>query len=152
MAFYVVAREGVTPVAGDVLLALTGDAVSEVGRINEVSVGGESGASNVNRMAVRRSTTNGVGPTTQTPAKMSPSSPAAYLSGATTFTTTQPSTAAAPAIWTYSLNTFGGVVRWVAAPGQELWVVGSAAGNSEVSLESSSGIGVISCQLVFEEL
>lgn len=147
---YAAAREGATPVAGDVLLALT-TAVDELARVSEVSVGGEATASAVNRMAVRRSTTNGVTPTAQTPSKMSPTSPASYTSGATTFTT-QPVTAAAPAIWTYALNVFGGVVRWVAAPGQELIIEGATVGSSEISLESSSGTGLLSCQIVHEDM
>lgn len=150
MAQYVIAREGVIPVAGAVLLALTSQA-NEICRVNEVSVGGEATSSTVNRMAVRRSTTVGSTATTQTPARMSPSAQATIIQGATTFTT-EPTTAAAPAIWTYALNVFGGVVRWVAAPGQELWIEGATAGNSEISLESSAGTGTISCQVVFEEI
>lgn len=150
MAAYVVAREGVTPTAGNMLLSLT-TGLEEIARVNEVHVGGEATSSTVNRMAVRRSTTNLVTPTAQTPAKMSPTSPAAYTSGATT-AGTEPVTAAAPAIWTYALNVFGGIIRWVAAPGQELYVMGATAGSNEVSLESSSGTGALSCQMVFEEL
>src|SRR5262245_110612 len=150
MALYTIAREGVTPVAGDVLLALTTGA-DEFCKVVEVAVGGEATVSTINRMTVRRSTTNGLSPVAQTPAKMSPTSPISYTDGATSFGT-QPVTAAAPAIWTYALNVFGGLVRWVAAPGQELIVEGSVAGNSQVSLESSVGTGIVSCQLVFEDV
>ena len=150
MAFYVIAREGVTPVAGAMLLSLT-TGLQEIARVNEIFIGGESTSSTVNRMAVRRSTTNLITPTAQTAAKMSSTSPAAYTDAATT-ATTEPVTAAAPAVWTNSENTFGGVVRWVAAPQQELLVQGATAGNNELSLESSSGTGVISCQIVFEEI
>lgn len=150
MAFYVIAREGVTPVAGAMLLSLT-TGLQEIARINEVSIGGEATSSTVNRMAVRRSTTNLITPTAQTPAKMSSTSPAAYTDAATT-AATEPVTAAAPAIWTYALNVFGAVVRWVAAPGQELLIQGATAGNNEASLESSSGTGLHSCQMVFEEI
>ena len=150
MAFYIIAREGVTPVAGDMLLSLT-TGLQEIARTNEVSIGGEATTSTVNRMAIRRSTSNLTSPTAQTPAKVSSTSPAAYTDAATT-ATGQPTTAAAPAIWTYALNVFGGVVRWVAAPGQELLVQGATAGNNEYSLESSSGTGAISCQMIFEEI
>ena len=150
MALYVVAREGATPTAAAMMLGLT-TGLEEIARVNEVSIGGEATSSTVNRMAVRRSTTNLTTPTAQTPAKMSPTSPAAYTSGSTT-ASGEPTTAAAPAIWTYSLNVFGGVVRWVAAPGQELLIMGATAGSNEITLESSSGTGVISCQMVFEEI
>lgn len=150
MALYATAREGVTPVAADVLQALT-TGLEEIGRIGLITVQGESAASNINRMAVRRSTTNGTSPTAQTPSKLSPTSPAAYIAGATTFSG-QPTTAAAPAIWTRAFNTFGGVIQWTAAPGQELWIMGATAGSNEVSLESSSGTGVISTEIVHEEI
>lgn len=150
MANYAVAREGATPVAGNVLLCLTSQA-DEVGKVNEVSVGGEATSSTVNRMTVRRSTTVGSTATTQTPSRMTPTSQATIIRGATTFTT-EPTTAAAPAIWSYALNVFGGVVRWVAAPGQELLIVGATAASSEISLESSSGTGLITTQIIFEEI
>lgn len=150
MPSYMTAREGVTPVAGDVLLALT-TGLEELSRITEVSVEGEATATAVNRMAVRRSTTNGVTPTAQTPSKGTPMSQAAYTSGATTFGT-QPTTAAAPALWSYALNVHGGIVRWVASPYQELYLIGATAGNNEASLESSAGTGVVTCQIVHEEL
>jgi hypothetical protein len=147
---YVTAREGVTPVAGDELLALTA-ATDKMARVREVAVMGEATASGVNRMAVRRSTTNAITPTAQTPAKISPTSPAAAITAATTHTT-QPVTAAAPALWTYALNAFGGIVRWVAAPEDEMWIEGGTAGNNEVSLESSSGTNLVSCQMIHEEM
>jgi hypothetical protein len=150
MAQYIVAREGVTPVAGDVLLALTTGA-DELSLITEVAITGEATSSTVNRMAIRRSSTNGTTPTAQTPAKASPTSPAAYTSAATTFSA-QPTTAAAPAVWTYALNVFGGIARWVAAPRQEIVIEGATAGSSEVSLESSNGTGQLSAQIMFEEV
>lgn len=150
MAMYVIAREGATPVAGNMLLSLT-TGLQEIAQATEVSIGGEATASTVNRMAIRRSSTNLTTPTAQTPAKMSTTSPAAYTDAATT-ATGEPTTVAAPAIWTYALNVFGGVIRWAAAPGQALLAQGATAGNNEYTLESSSGAGVISCQIVFEEI
>lgn len=149
MSHYAVAREGATPVANETLLALT-TAANEQGMIDEIFIGGEATSSTVNRMVLRRSTTNGTSATTQTPSEMDVRSSAALVQGATTWTT-EPTTAAAPAIWTTALNVFGGVVRWVAAPGQELVIQGATAGNSEVSFESASGTGDVSCQIVFEE-
>lgn len=132
------------------LLGLT-TGLQEIAQVGEVSIGGESTASTVNRMAVRRSTSNLTTPTAQTPSKAASTSPAAYTDGSTT-ATGEPTTAAAPAIWTYALNTFGGVIRWVAAPGQQLLIQGATAGNNEITLESSSGTGLISCQMLFEEI
>ena len=150
---YAVAREGVTPVANDTLLALMTNAaaVSVIARVNEIFVGGEATASAVNRYVLRRATGVGATPTAQVAAELSSSGPAAQVTAATTFTT-QPTTAAAPAIWTGAMNAFGGVIRWVAAPGQEMLVTGAVAADSQVSFESGSGTSVISCQIIFEEL
>lgn len=150
MPQYVISREGATPTAGNVLLALVTDA-NEIARVTEIAIGGEATSSTVNRMVVRRSTTNGTTPTAQTPAKFSYTSQATIIAANTTFTG-EPTTAALPGLWTFALNVFGGVVRWVAAPGQELYIEGATAGASEISLESSSGTGVVSCQIIFEEL
>jgi hypothetical protein len=47
-----------------------------------------------------------------------------------------------------AFNAFGGFVRWVAAPGEEIYYV-----NSEVvSMRSASGTSVVSSTIVFEEL
>lgn len=156
MPQYIQSAETPTVTAGDVILALT-TGLEELSRITEIAFGGEATASAVNRYAVRRSTTNGVTPVAQTAAKGTPMSQAAYTSGAvkvgaTQAFTTQPVTAAVPGLWTYSMNAFGGVIRWVAAPGQEIYIIGATAGNNEVSSESSSGTSAISHQLVFEEL
>lgn len=150
MAQYVIAREGASPSAGDMLLSLT-TGLEEIAQINEIAVMGEATSSGVNRMAYRRSTSNLGTPTAQTPAKLSPTSPAAYTAAATT-ASAQPTTAAAPAVWTYALNCFGGVVRWSAGPKQEIFHMGATAGSNEGSLESSNGTNSISCQIIFEEV
>ena len=150
MAVYQIAREGATPVAGNMLLGLT-TGLQEIAMVTEVSIGGEATTSTVNRMVVRRSTSNLTTPTAQTPSKASSTSPAAYTDAATT-ATGEPTTAAAPGIWTYSGNMFGGTWRWAAAPGQQLLIQGATAGNNEITLESASGTGLLSCQIVFEEV
>ena len=151
MAKYMTAREGVTPVAADMLLSLT-TGLQEIDKVEEIRIGGEATTSTKNRMAVRRSTTNLITPTAQTPAKKSSTSPAAYTDAATT-ATTQPVTAAAPAIWTESIDAHGNTVHWIAADEEDaLLVQGATAGNNELSLESSSGTGVVSLEMVHREL
>lgn len=149
MPQYVGGREGVTPVAGDVLLAGT-TAADESSELLEITVQGEAAASGINRMAVRRSTTNGATPTAQTAAKRSPLQQAAYTAFATTFGT-QPTTAAAPAIWHRALNAFGGLLQWIQNKGSGLLVLGATAGNSEWSIESTTGTNVVSLECVVEE-
>lgn len=150
MPFFVAAREGVTPVAADMLLSLT-TGLQEVALIRDIAVDGEAASAGINRMAIRRSTTNLVTPTAQTPADRGPSGSAPYTDVATT-AGTQPVTAAAPAVWARALQAYGGSIRVSIPDGQEIMVQGATAGNNEISLESSSGTNVITCELVFEEL
>lgn len=148
---YVIAREGVTPTAGNVLLSLT-TGLQEIARVCEIRIGGEASSSTKNRFAVRRSTANGTTPTAQTPAKKSSTSPAAYTDAATTFTG-EPTTAAAPAIWTESMDMHGNTIHWISPEDDDdLLVQGATAGNNEISLESSSGTGAGSLEIVFEEV
>jgi hypothetical protein len=52
-----------------------------------------------------------------------------------------------------SFNAFGGVVRWLAAPGEEITMVGVTASYGEVSLSAfTGGAGIISSHIVFETL
>ena len=143
-------RHNVTPVAAAMLLSLT-TGLQEIARITEISVTGTATASGVNQMSFLRSTTILITPTAQTPAKSSPTSPAAYTDVATT-ATTEPVTAVAPYLWAYAINAFGNIIRWVAAPGMELWILGATAGNNEMSLESTVGTSTVSVGLLFEEI
>jgi len=150
---YVIAREAVTPVANETLLAMhTNAAAASINsRINEIFVGGEATAAVVNRYVLRRVSTLGITPTAQVPAELSSSSPAAQVTAATTFAT-EPVTVAAPAVWTAAMNAFGGVIRWVAAPGQEILNTSAVLADLQVSFENAAGISIISCQIVFEEV
>lgn len=51
-----------------------------------------------------------------------------------------------------AFNAFGGFIRWVAAPGAEIWATAGAAPNGEICLDSVSGTGVVSTTMVFEEI
>lgn len=150
---YALAREGVTPTADETLISGITDSAPTafVTRINEIFIGGEASASAVNRYVLRRATTVGSLPTAQVPAQLSSAGPAAQAAWATTWGT-QPITAALPAVWTTAMNAFGGVVRWVAAPQQEILLTGGVAADQQVSLESTSGTSVISLQVLIEEI
>lgn len=114
-------------------------------RLIEAFMGGESGASAVERLALQRST-GGTTPTNQTPEKASTRSPAAVATFATTWSA-QPTLSGNPFAW-LSANTFGGSDRWVPAPGEEFYLV-----NGELmSARSSSGTSVVSTHAVWEEL
>lgn len=52
-----------------------------------------------------------------------------------------------------SLNAFGGIVRWVAYPGEEIYISGATASKGEVSLSAFTGSTastVIGAHMVFE--
>lgn len=114
------------------------------GRILEVILGGESTVSTVNRVALQRSAQALSGSVSITPEKFNSRSPAS----AGVYGKNNSGSLSGNPTLALSFNSFGGFLRWVAAPGEELYYV-----NSEViSLRSASGVGVISSTLIFEEL
>lgn len=131
-------------------LSTTGDnltfqaASAGQGRILEFIIGGEATASAVNRVAVQRSGTSITGNSALTPEKFNTRSPAA----AGTYGKTGTQALAGNPMLTLAFNAFGGFIRWVAAPGEEMYYV-----NSEViSVRSLSGTSIVSSTGVFEEL
>jgi len=114
-------------------------------RVLESFVGGEATVSTATRIAVQRSTT-GTTATNQTPEKFSTRSPSAAATFATTWSA-QPSLTGAALLF-HAFNAFGGGDRWVAQPGQEVYLV-----NGELlSARSASGTPVVSAHVVWEEL
>jgi hypothetical protein len=149
MAFYNGSTAGRTPAVGTWALGMRSTDTS-MQRVVEWYLGGEATSSTVNRMTVARSTTVGTGSTTIVANKHNPRSPAAVATVITEYTT-QP-TYAAVALATLAFNAFGGVVRWVAAPGEEMYVLGTADGDEEISIRSAAGTGTLSADMHFEEL
>lgn len=125
--------------------ALTFQAASAgQGRILEIMIGGESTSSTVQRLSVQRAGTSITGNSAITPEKFNSRSPAAagtYGKAGTQALSGNPSIS-------LGFNTFGGFIRWVPSPGEELYYV-----NSEViSIRSSSGTAVCTLTGIFEEL
>lgn len=120
-------------------------------RIQEVLVGGEATTSTVNRMAVRKASTNGATPTNQVPAALNPLSAAAACQGFVA-ATTGPTLASTQHLINLAMNMFGGLARWVSAPDEEIWALRSTAPDGELVLDSISGTGVVSTDIKFEEL
>lgn len=120
-------------------------------RIVEVFLGGEATSSTVNRHAVRRNSTNGATPTDVVPGKLNALS-AAPVSQGYSAASTGPTLASTNHLLNLAFNAFGGIIRWVAAPGEELWASAATAPNGEITLDSISGTGVVSSHLIFEEL
>jgi len=114
------------------------------GRILEIIVGGEATSSAVNRIYINRAGTSITGNTVITPEKFNSRSPAA----AGTYGKAGTQALVGNPMMILAFNAFGGFIRWVAAPGEELHYV-----NSEViSMRSNSGTSIVSTTGIFEEL
>lgn len=125
---------------------------SDTCKITEIYMGGESTSSTVARMRYQRLSTNATAATDQTPVPLHYGSGVAISKFYGTVGTTQPTFANTPSLLNLAFNAFGGIVRWVAYPGEELWQSTSTAPNAEAALASLSGAGIISSTIVFEQI
>ena len=139
--------------------AMQGGSATQRTKIQEVYLGGQSTASSPAYMTLARDSTVGVTPTALTTGQYDgPNDPAtaALAAPVVPFTTasTQPQRAASVGRLNFSFNAFGGVVRWVAAPDEEFWILGNTASNGEVSLSAYTGGGgsVLGSHIIYESL
>lgn len=161
MARYSLAFAGITPVAVADTAAYTdngypfflqGGTSTQRLEVQELSVSGEASTSTVNRMIFARDST--VGATSISGNRMaladgSAVAPAtAPVQGAVS--TTKPQRSATLYLAMPVLNTYGGIYRWQARPGEEFSIVGNTASLGEASLSSVSGTGVVSGHCIFE--
>lgn len=142
--------DGASSLADNSYHALRTETTSTM-RIVEVFIGGEATSSTVNRMSLRRLSTNASTPTDQTCAALNPLSQAA-LANFYVAATTGPTIASTVHLLNLAFNAFGGIIRWVAAPGEEIWATAATAPNGQVALDSISGTGVVSTHVTFEEM
>lgn len=114
-------------------------------RVNVIEVyeGGQAGASSPTFMLLARDTTVGV--TTAADAQMNDgpmdASTAALAAPPLVFNkaTTAPQRSVTQHLLNLSFNAFGGIVRWVAAPGEEVSIIGNTQPLGEVSLSAFTG-------------
>lgn len=130
--------------------AIRGGAATHLGCVIEVFIGGEATSSTVNRMALRRLSTNATTPTDQTPAALNINSTAAVGQGYVA-ASTGPTIAATQHLLNLAFNAFGGIIRWVAAPGEEIYFGTTTAPNAQLCLDSISGTGVVSQDIKWED-
>lgn len=134
---------------------------SSTQRINiiEVFLGGQATASAPCNMVVSRDSTVGATLTALTtgesnaaldPATATLASPPVFF----TQSTTKPQRSASLGFLTLSFNAFGGVVRWVAAPGEEIAMLGNTASFGELSLSAFTGgaPGALASHIIYEPL
>lgn len=121
--------------------------------IQEIYIGGEeASASSVNRMIFARDSTvgaTGISGGTLAALGASATAPTVVVYGNTS--TTKPQRSSTLSLLNLAFNAYGGLVRWVAAPGFEISIVGNTASLGEASLSSASGTGKVSGHCLFEQ-
>lgn len=127
--------------------------------VYEVLISGQSGSSNAIRLDVARATTAtamyGVAVSPGMLNVLSDTTPASIVANKAAWTATP--TPSAVGLINLPFNAFGGIIRWVAAPGSELVAVGSAAGTTGTTqgmmcLVSRVGTATIDGHMLVEEL
>lgn len=137
--------------------ALQGGSSTQLLNVIEVYMGGQAGASSPTFMVLARDSTVGATPTAlttgQKDAALSASSAAlAAPPVAMVAAGTPPQRSATLGLLNLSFNAFGGIVRWVAAPGEEISVLGNTASLGEVSLSAYTGgtPGLMGSHIIYE--
>lgn len=160
--------EGFTPVAvldtadytDNGYMGLTGPVGNTTQRrdIYEVYIGGLAGASTPTPMVLGIDSTIQITPTALTTAQSNApldTAVAALNAAQIAFTasTTKPRRAATLMKTILALNAFGGIVRWVAAPGGEMRFIGAAANLGEASLSCYTGgtPGLVAAHIMYEQ-
>ena len=111
--------------------------------ILEIFEGGQAGASSPTFMILSRDSTvavtnsNGTGQTDASLDAATAALAAAVITGNTN--TTKPQRSSTLHLLNLSYNAFGGIVRWVAAPGEEISIVGNTASLGEASFSAFTG-------------
>lgn len=133
---------------------------SSTQRVNvlEIYAGGQAAASAPTIMILGRDSTvaatnsNGTGQNDAAADASTAALAAPALVGNTN--TTKPQRSATLKLLNLSFNAFGGVVRWLAAPGEEISVIGNTASLGEVSFSAFTGgtPGLMGCHMVYEPL
>lgn len=116
----------------------------------EVMVAGMGTASAAGQINVYNVTTAGVtGGGAITPVKFDFYAPASASTVNTTWAT-QPVVGAVPQIQ-LPVNANGGIFRWVARPGEEIYAIGGLSANMEISIRASVGSGTYTTTITWAE-
>lgn len=139
---------------------LQGGSATQRTNVLEIQMGGQAGASTPTFMVLGRDsqvasggTSNGAG---QNDAALDAATAALALPVLTgnTQVTNKPQRSSTLKLLNLSFNAFGGIVRWVAAPGEEISIVGATASLGEVSLSAFTGgtTGLMGAHMIYETL
>lgn len=141
--------------------ALKGGSSTQLMSVLEVMVSGFAGASSPTIQQLARAGTVETTPTAlSAPNSDGPAHPstAALAAPPVSFVAAaagpQRSSATTDARLDMGLNAFGGIKRWVAAPGAEWWILGNTASGGESILSAFSGgtVGALSSHIMYEPL
>jgi len=150
-----------TNLADNTYMAVQGGSATIMHKFIEIYMGGENSASALNIICFGRDTVVEATPTALTTKQsLTPLNPAAIATTAVAnvAATTKPQRDVARHLLDLSFNSFGGIVRWVAAPGSEILTIGNAAASAttggEVSLSGFTGAtsGAQSAHILFEQM
>src|SRR5208282_2345652 len=138
-------------------MGLMGGSTTQKLTVYEVFMGGAAGSAAPMLMTLARDSTVNVTPTAlttgQKDAAFDPSS-AALAAPPVPFVaaSTEPLRSATLGLLAIPFNAFGGIVRWLAAPGEEIGVLGNAASLGEISLSAYTGgtAGLMGSHLIYE--
>ena len=140
--------------------ALQGGSATQRSLISEVYMGGQATAAKEAIMVVARDSVVGTNPTAlaagEYDAPLDPAT-AALAAPVVAFEadgTTQPRRDTAAGLLSLAFNAFGGIVRWVAAPDEELIMLGASASFGEMSLSAFTGgsPGLMGSHIIYETL
>jgi hypothetical protein len=143
MARYTDAVSNVTPTVGNDLITVLATA-AVIFQVIDVLIGGMGTASAAQSVNVQR-TTAGTTPTSQTPSPTNPNSPAATVTASTGWSV-QPT--AGVILLSLPVNANGGVVRWLAAPGEEILTLVS----TNISLRQGVGTVAENANIVWDQM
>lgn len=132
-------------------MALQGGTSTQRINLLEVYMGGLATSSTANYMTVARDSTVGATLSVGRFAALDAAT-AALGTNPTCFNTasTKPQRSSTLSMLQLGFNAFGGIVRWVAAPGEEIGMLGNTASLGEMSLSSVSGAGIMNSHFIVE--
>lgn len=134
-------------------MSLQGGSTTQVNKVIEVYLGGHAAASAPTIMLLARHSTVGATLSVGRLAALDPAT-AALAAPPVVFNTatTKPQRSATLSLLNLSFNAFGGIIRWVAGPGQEIGMLGNAASFGELGLSAFTGgtPGLTGSHLIFE--
>lgn len=140
-------------VDGSYPFAMVGAAGAQRTDVIEVSVGGQAAASTPQTMLFSRDSTVAatVGATTTRDAALDPATAALAAPVVVgNFFTTKPQRSATLQLLTIAFNAFGGIYRWVAAPDEQMTMVGNTASLGAFDLSSLLGAGAVAAHCIYE--